>query len=158
MSEKEARMRRVTNADDRAVRQVAKAESENFSEPMSEKCIKDSLASPHFGLYVSEKDEKVVSYVATAGVFPEMQINSVASVEKRRGYAKELLTELLEEKKREGTKTVSLEVRASNATAIALYEHLGFRTVGRRKRLYEKPVEDGLEMITELQKNACIGN
>lgn len=125
---------------------------------MSENCIKSSLSSPHFGLYVYEKDEKVVCHVATAGVFPEMQINSVASSEKRKGYATELLKHILSEKKNEGIETVSLEVRVSNNAAKALYEKLGFTAVGTRKKLYDKPVEDGLEMITELQKNACLGN
>ena len=127
MSEKETRTRRITDTNDPAIKQVAKAEAENFSEPMSESCIKSSLSSPHFGLYVYEKGEKVVCHVATAGVFPEMQINS-------------------------------LEVRVSNNAAKALYEKLGFTAVGTRKKLYDKPVEDGLEMITELQKNACLGN
>ena len=125
---------------------------------MSESCIKTSLASPHFGLYVYERGENVVCHVATAGVFPEMQINSVASSEKRKGYATELLKHILSEKKNEGIETVSLEVRVSNNAAKALYEKLGFTTVGTRKKLYDKPVEDGLEMITELQKNACLGN
>ena len=158
MSEKETRTRRITDANDPAIKQVAKAEAENFSEPMSESCIKSSLSSPHFGLYVYEKGEKVVCHVATAGVFPEMQINSVASSEKRKGYATELLIHILSEKKNEGIETVSLEVRVSNNAAKALYEKLGFTAVGTRKKLYDKPVEDGLEMITELQKNACLGN
>ena len=87
-----------------------------------------------------------------------MQINSVASSEKRKGYATELLKHILSEKKNEGIETVSLEVRVSNNAAKALYEKLGFTAVGTRKKLYDKPVEDGLEMITELQKNACLGN
>ena len=93
-----------------------------------------------------------MSYAATDGVFPEMQINSVASIEKRKGYAKAMLTEILSEAKKNGIETVSLEVRESNKAAIALYEALGFRKVGKRKNLYEKPTEDGYVMITELQK------
>jgi len=37
-------------------------------------------------------------------------------------------------------------VRESNAPAIALYEKLGFTTVGRRKNYYEKPREDAILM------------
>lgn len=158
MSEKEIRTRRITEESDPAIKQVAKTEAENFSEPMSEKMIKNSLSSTHFGLYVCERGGEVVCHVATAGVFPELQINSVASAEKRNGYAKTLLKAVLAEKKSEGVEKVSLEVRASNVAAIALYEKLGFRAVGTRKKLYAKPVEDGLEMITELQKNACLGD
>ncbi len=145
-------MRRVTDADDPSVRAVSDAEAKNFSEPMSENAIKNSLLTEHFGLYVYEIEGRVVSYAATDGVFPEMQINSVASIEKRKGYAKAMLTEILSEAKKNGIETVSLEVRESNKAAIALYEALGFRKVGKRKNLYEKPTEDGYVMITELQK------
>lgn len=152
-------MRRVTDADDPSVRAVSDAEAKNFSEPMSENAIKNSLLTEPFGLYVYEIEGRVVSYAATGGVFPEMQINSVASIEKRKGYAKAMLTEILSVAKKNGIETVSLEVRESNKAAIALYEALGFRKVGKRKNLYEKPTEDGYVMITELQKqNACFGN
>ena len=43
MPEKETRMRRVTDANDPSVRAVSDAEAKNFSEPMSENAIKNSL-------------------------------------------------------------------------------------------------------------------
>ncbi len=39
---------------------------------------------------------------------------------------------------------LSLEVRESNAAAVALYRRLGFVPEGRRRRYYANPVEDGL--------------
>ena len=39
-----------------------------------------------------------------------------------------------------------MEVRGSNASAIALYEKLGFQTVGRRKNYYREEHEDALLM------------
>ena len=39
---------------------------------------------------------------------------------------------------------LSLEVRATNAPAITLYEKLGFETVGRRPNYYRHPKEDAL--------------
>ncbi len=110
---------------------------------MSESCIKTSLASRYLGLYVYEKGEKVVCHVATAGVFPEMQIKSVASSEKRKGYATELLKHILSEKKNEGIETVSLEVRVSNNAAKALYEKLGFTAVGTEKNYMISPLKTG---------------
>ena len=41
---------------------------------------------------------------------------------------------------------VTLEVRASNAPAIALYEKNGFQSVGVRKNYYSAPTEDGVLM------------
>ena len=39
---------------------------------------------------------------------------------------------------------LTLEVRPSNAAAIALYEGFGFREVGRRRNYYDLPKEDAL--------------
>ena len=41
---------------------------------------------------------------------------------------------------------MTLEVRASNAPAIALYRKHGFQTVGQRRNYYQKPDEDALLM------------
>ena len=43
----------------------------------------------------------------------------------------------------------TLEVRASNYDAIALYGSRGFRSVGRRKNYYEHPKEDAIIMTKE---------
>ena len=47
---------------------------------------------------------------------------------------------------REHLACLMLEVRASNAPAIALYEKHGFAAVGRRKNYYESPKEDAVLM------------
>ena len=44
---------------------------------------------------------------------------------------------------------LTLEVRAGNAPAIALYEKMGFQTVGRRKNYYRELHEDALLMTVE---------
>ena len=45
---------------------------------------------------------------------------------------------------------LTLEVRAHNAPAIALYGKHGYRVAGRRKNYYEKPTEDALLMTLNL--------
>ena len=47
---------------------------------------------------------------------------------------------------REHLACLMLEVRASNAPAIALYEKHGFAAVGRRKNYYDAPREDAVLM------------
>jgi len=49
-----------------------------------------------------------------------------------------------------GCLLATLEVRRSNAPAIALYEHAGFRTVHVRARYYDDDDEDALVMLREL--------
>ena len=45
---------------------------------------------------------------------------------------------------------LTLEVRASNYPAIALYGSRGFRGAGRRKNYYEHPREDAVIMTLDL--------
>jgi ribosomal-protein-alanine N-acetyltransferase len=46
-----------------------------------------------------------------------------------------------------GVRKVFLEVRQSNAPALALYEHIGFLRVGVRKNFYANPTEDACLMM-----------
>jgi ribosomal-protein-alanine N-acetyltransferase len=62
----------------------------------------------------------------------------------RLGYATALLTEMIERAGQDSPLT--LEVRVSNAGAIALYERFGFRAAGTRRRYYQDTGEDALIM------------
>ena len=68
---------------------------------------------------------------------------------RRRGIAEKLVLALVEELKKKGSHALMLEVRASNAPAIALYEKLGFLQVGCRKNYYRNPKEDALILRKE---------
>lgn len=63
---------------------------------------------------------------------------------RRRGLGTTLLDEMLERAGRDEAYT--LEVRTSNAAAIALYERFGFRPAGTRRRYYADTGEDALIM------------
>ena len=69
---------------------------------------------------------------------------AVLSDARRHGIGAALLRELLAWATRNGAHHFSLEVRASNAPAIALYQHFGLRPEGRRPRYYTHPEEDAL--------------
>jgi ribosomal-protein-alanine N-acetyltransferase len=63
---------------------------------------------------------------------------------RRRGCARALLEELFERAGPDDAYT--LEVRTSNAPAIALYERFGFRSAGTRPRYYHDTGEDAMIM------------
>ena len=63
---------------------------------------------------------------------------------RREGIARALIDELLERAGPDAS--ITLEVRVSNAAAIALYESYGFRSVGTRRRYYADTGEDALIM------------
>ncbi len=63
---------------------------------------------------------------------------------RRQGIGRALLDEMLERAGMDANYT--LEVRVSNAAAIALYESYGFRSVGTRRRYYADTGEDAIIM------------
>lgn len=65
---------------------------------------------------------------------------------RRRGFGYGMLLKLLNLARDRGMKYATLEVRASNEAAIALYTKLGFTSVGKRPRYYANNGEDALVM------------
>ena len=78
--------------------------------------------------------------ILTVGVVPAAQ---------RRGLARLMLAALYDEARRRGARELFLEVRVDNAAAIALYESVGFVTVGLRKRYYRVSGADAYTMRRE---------
>jgi ribosomal-protein-alanine N-acetyltransferase len=62
----------------------------------------------------------------------------------RRGIARGLLLELIEQARKAAASAILLEVRRSNRPARRLYEKHGFREVGRRPSYYRDPAEDAI--------------
>ncbi len=85
-----------------------------------------------------EEGRRLVGYALGWLVADDVEIMSVAvePSERGRGIGRALLTRLLEGAWREGARNALLEVRASNASARALYERLGFERIGVRRRYY----------------------
>jgi ribosomal-protein-alanine N-acetyltransferase len=77
---------------------------------------------------------------------PEVHIVTIASHPqwRRHGLAEWLLLEMVAQARSQGATEATLEVRVGNLGAQALYEKLGFRQVGRRKRYYRDNGEDAL--------------
>jgi ribosomal-protein-alanine N-acetyltransferase len=70
---------------------------------------------------------------------------------RRKGVAKTLCAAMMEWATSEGAWGLNLEVRVSNAAALALYTGLGFVEQGRRRRYYSDPEEDGVLMGLRFQ-------
>ena len=89
---------------------------------------------------------KLIAYSVVWLVLDELHIHSVAVDPgfRRKGIAKALLGRVLDEARGSGATSATLEVRASNRDAIALYEKLGFKTEGRRPAYYQNPLDDAL--------------
>jgi len=93
----------------------------------------------------------VVGYVGSQTVMGESDMMNVAVHPncRNQGIATGLIVGLVEELRKLGSHSLTLEVRASNETAIRLYLGLGFDEVGRRKNYYRNPKEDALILRKE---------
>lgn len=125
---------------------LAELERHCFSRPWSEAALAEELENPAACFLVALAQGDAVGYAGMHRVLDECYLDNVA-VDlrwRRRGVATALMRALLDEARQAGAAFVSLEVRAGNAGAIALYEGLGFREEGRRKDFYSAPKEDAL--------------
>ena len=102
-------------------------------------------------LVALDDDGKVVGYAGLQVVVDEGYIANIAVLpeHRRQGVAGKLLQVFLDFAQGNRLAFLTLEVRASNYDAIALYGSRGFRSVGRRKNYYEHPKEDALIMTRE---------
>ena len=136
----------ITTMGQKHVSQVAELEKQCFSDPWSEKSVASELENPLSLWLVALEGDTVAGYVGSQTVMGETDMMNVAvsPAYRRRGIARELIQALLRELARQGSHRLTLEVRASNAPARALYESLGFAQVGRRPNYYRNPKEDAL--------------
>ena len=119
-----------------------------FSRPWSKKMLAEELDNEcaAFLVAVEPETEKAVGYAGLLVVADEGYITNVAVDPscRRQGVAAQLLQVFDNFAKGNHLAFLTLEVRPSNAAAIALYEGFGFREVGRRRNYYDLPKEDAL--------------
>lgn len=118
-----------------------------FNRPWTRADYERELADPgRCFLYVARLDGAVVGYCSFWRIFDEVHVNNFAVHPhcRRRGIGTTLLARVLVEAAAMGAPHATLEVRASNAPAIALYEAGGFVRSGLRRGYYTHPVEDAL--------------
>lgn len=126
---------------------IAEIETQCFADPWTEDGLREELTNDcaRF-LTAAEENGTVTGYIGCHTILDEGYITNVAvsPAFRRRGIAKQLVQALQE--KSEDLSFITLEVRVSNAPAIALYEQCGFAPVGTRKKFYSHPTEDALLM------------
>lgn len=119
-----------------------------FSRPWSKKMLAEELDNQcaAFLVAVEPETEKAVGYAGLLVVADEGYITNVAVDPscRRQGVAAQLLQVFDNFAMGNHLAFLTLEVRPSNAAAIALYEGFGFREVGRRRNYYDLPKEDAL--------------
>ena len=133
------------------VAEIAALEKACFSAPWSEKSVAAELENDLALWLVALDGETVVGYVGSQSVMGEadMMNLAVSGEYRRQGIGEKLVLSLIDALKAAGVHWLTLEVRASNAPALSLYEKLGFRLVGRRPKYYQNPREDAFILRKE---------
>jgi len=133
------------------VSQVAALEKLCFADPWSENSVASEITNPLSFWLVAVDGTKVVGYVGSQTVCDETDMMNIAvhPDNRRQGIAEKLIEELMIGLNNRGSHCLSLEVRASNEPAKALYEKLGFFLIGRRPNYYRNPKEDALILRKE---------
>jgi ribosomal-protein-alanine N-acetyltransferase len=129
---------------------VMKIDALSLPRPWSAAIWRGELSSP-YGLYLVIEDRgEVFGQIGVRHVLGELHITTIAvrPEYRRRGHARALIGAALAAFP--DASRVHLEVRPTNAKAIALYESLGFRETGRRPRYYGD--EDAVLMTLNLDE------
>jgi len=118
-----------------------------FHRPWTRTEYERELADPgRCFIYVARRDGEAVGYCSFWRIFDEVHVNNFAvhPHARRQGIGATLLRHVLAEAAAMGAPHATLEVRASNTPAIAMYEAAGFARSAIRRGYYTHPVEDAL--------------
>lgn len=134
----------IKEIDEQSAQFAAELEKICFVHPWSKKAILEEAERGYF--IAAFCDGVFAGYAGMTAVLDERGICNVATVPEFRGkgIGKAIVAALIKNAKETGASVVMLEVRESNAAAIALYEKSGFVKVGKRKNFYDMPTEDAL--------------
>lgn len=135
------RTRRMTREDLDAVGEVERGA---YSNPWSRQTFEELLERTPWELWVLLVDDEVVGHGVCTVVADEGEIANLAirADRRERGFGARLLRLLEERAIARGVERLFLEVRRSNAPAIALYRRHGYEEIGVRRGYYENPDED----------------
>ena len=140
---------RIIDTTEAQLEQIQAIERQCFSCPWTLDQLRSQLSDDrHVFLAAVAENGAVVGYVGLMFVLDEGYISNVAVAPayRRQGVADALTSALVMRAEELGLAFVTLEVRAGNEPAKALYAKHGFVPVGRRKNYYDLPKEDAILM------------
>jgi ribosomal-protein-alanine N-acetyltransferase len=142
-------LRRLGLADLRAIEEI---ERRSYPTPWSRSMFAGELAKPSsicLGAFELDGEQgRLAGYLIVSRYVDAWHVMNVATEPEHRGrgVATMLLERLFELTADDARRGYTLEVRVSNATAIGLYERLGFQRRGTRRGYYTDNREDALIM------------
>ena len=138
----------IRQMEKKAIEQVERIEKEIFSIPWSAHSFEDAAMTKENIYLVCECNGVIAGYCGLWTVLGEGNITNMA-VDKeyrKKGIGEALMKEMEKRGRQKDVDIFFLEVRQSNAAARRLYDKMGYKEIGTRKRFYERPVEDAIVM------------
>ena len=123
-------------------------EKQCFDNPWTTNMLVSEILNPNTHFLCLWKKDEMIGYISIWIVMDTANINNFA-IDKpfqKKGYGSYLLQKSIAALKSENIREVTLEVRASNESALKLYRSNGFEIIGKSKEYYKKPTEDAYIM------------
>jgi len=140
-------------ADCMCLNELFSAEKACFpSEYWSPNNIKSDLESEKTTCIIARIDGNFSGYIFFSIVCDECELTRIAVLPeyRNRKIGKRLIEKMKEMCIENSVKSVFLEVRSGNNSAINLYSNTGFEKIGCRKNYYKNPIEDAVLMSLKL--------
>ena len=129
--------------------EITGIEKSSFAVPWSKGSFTDEITANDLAVYICAiAGGRVVGYIGMWDICGEGHVTNLAVHPdfRNKGVGSGLVEGLIEEAKKRGIRSMTLEVRKSNLAAQALYKKFGFAAAGVRKRYYEDNGEDAVIM------------
>ncbi|MGI6664657.1 MAG: ribosomal protein S18-alanine N-acetyltransferase [Christensenellaceae bacterium] len=128
----------IRRADFLDLPEILALEESSFPVPWSIEILYHDICLAGYDYYLIKEAGVAVGYAGMDIIVDEAHIRKICVREdmRKKGYGSILLQRLMKEAYQKGAIGMTLEVRVSNAPAIAFYEKYGFQIEGIRKKYY----------------------
>ena len=143
----------LRTADEAMLPAILSIEQESFPIPWSEGSFLSELYSEDAFVQAAFAGDELAGYCVTHFSPDDGEIYKIAvrNDQRRGGIASALMESAVAEAEKRGAQRLFLEVRAGNQPAIGLYKKFGFSASFVRKGYYDRPKEDAVVMIKEVE-------
>lgn len=135
------------------VQALERAERLCFEDPWPGQFFASELFAPgRFHRVLVDPAGDLIGYLFSAWQYLDLHVLKIATLPhyRRLGLARRLMAMAEDHVVEMGGDSITLEVRTSNGPALALYDVLGYRRVGRRRNYYPNG-EDAIVMTKNVQ-------
>ncbi|MDC0407674.1 MAG: ribosomal protein S18-alanine N-acetyltransferase [Gammaproteobacteria bacterium] len=109
-----------------------------FSAPWSQQKLLDSFQNPSISMRLISYDDQIAGYLLTLNSIDFIDILTIAITPQfqQQGLGRALLDDLLQRLDKNKVRSIMLEVRVSNVSAIHFYQKYGFELIDTREKYY----------------------